>query len=140
MRELCFPWDDVQMDNDTEWRVWHQLWGVWKIDQLHTTPIVPARAQNSQIVQHATFEEAVDSCTGTRIFLDVDAADTLMDLPADLPNPSIIVGSSELSTKGMEMPGDLVCRVITPAPGDMYGFNAAAIVLAWLANRHLIGG
>lgn len=139
MLMVAYPWDTGQIHPECEWHLWHQLWGVWGVDMFHTSPVIPAYAQNSNITQHATFEEAVAACTGQRIFLDANSPNTMVDLPANLTDTSIIVGNTPISTVGMEQPGDLTCRVITPGAGDMYGVNAAAIVLAWQSNRSIIG-
>ena len=129
MITVCFAWDVAQVDPLLEWRVWRQLRGAFAVDRLVAFPISDEiEAAQINVEQYATAQEALDTCQGTKVVLD-PAGDPYVELPAgDL---TIVVGSTlqDLS----DCTGD--CRVMLPtsSPVDLYGFNAAAVML-WEAS------
>jgi hypothetical protein len=126
MITVCTRWESVQMPADLEWRMWTQLAGAFGVDRFAAAPIV--LGPTSRLNQYETFEEALESCQGQRVFLEPTGEKTISEIPDG--DVVFILGNTQHSNKHLTKSGETY-RIATPRQTDLYGINAAAIALAY---------
>lgn len=126
MLTICARWEDQQMHPKIEWRMWRQLKGAFNIYRFAMTPI--AGFERHRLDQYETFEEALDSCEGERVFLEPTGHKSICDIPKG--NIVLILGNTTNSNMEYAQRNQTY-SIATPNRTDMYGMNAAAIALAY---------
>ena len=124
-------WDEAQLPPETEWRMYRQLRGAFKVDRFIFTPIAPDLLSYGGVNQFDTMEEALDSAVGQRVFLEATGEKTLADIPED--DIVLIIGNTNQSNV-KHSHKDERYRIDAPNNIDLYGVNAAAIALAYRVN------
>ena len=120
-------WETLQMDPELEWRMWRQLKGAFDIDRFVFAPCQESM-MTVNIDQYDDMQEALDSCQGSRVFLEVSGEKNLSEIPSG--DIVLVLGNTQGSNIAYAQPGETY-KIATPSPTDMYGLNAAAIALAY---------
>lgn len=130
MLTICSRWDTLNLDPVTEWRMWRQLRGAFNINRFAMTDVQVALS-GVDLDQYATMEDALASCTGTKVFLEPTGTHTMDDVPDITTNDVVfILGNTHDGNAHLVQPGDLSVALPCANPVDLYGVNAAAIALA----------
>ncbi len=113
-----------------EWRMWRQLRGAFSIDRFVFVPKLPEMSTFS-FDQFDDMQEALDTCTGVKVFLEQGGDHTLHDL-ANLEDEDVvlILGNTEFGNSDYIKSEDLSVSIKSDNT-DLYGINAAAIALAY---------
>ena len=125
MITICSRWETSQMPPETEWQLWRQL-RFFGVDRFVFTPIAP-ELLNVNIDQYDTLEEALATCHGERVFLELKGEKTMSELPKG--DVTFILGNTPQNNLSFAKP-DETYR-INPKGLCLYGTNAAAIALAY---------
>ena len=114
------------MPPETEWQLWRQLRGAFKVKRFVFVPRVP-EMDNYSFDQFDSMEEALESCKGERVFLEPTGYQPVLAIPTD--DIVLILGNSAMSN--MEHAKlDEHYKIFSDANTHLYGSNAAAIALA----------
>lgn len=125
-------WESTQMPELTEWQMWRQLRGAFRIDRLIFVPKV-YKMEGYIFEQANTMEEALDMLPSDtpRCFLEPTGYNSLADLPSGDDIAFILGNTSKHNMEHAEV--HETYSIATPAgpnKAHLYGINAAAIALA----------
>lgn len=112
--------------------MWRQLRGAYGIDVFNVTPIAPVMSGVS-IGHFSTMEECLDASTGIRIFFEPDGDCALSDIPSG--DKVLVFGNTNQGNGHLSRPEDICVKIPSLNPTDLYGVNAAAIVLHYLHGQ-----
>ena len=116
-------WEYGWLEPKVELFMFRQLCAAYKVDRLVMIPTL--LGPRTSVDQYDTLEEALESCSGERIFLEPSGSEHLDTF--DHPEDAVyIFGKAMISNRHEE--GKMV-RINTPSMTDMFAVNAAAIVL-----------
>lgn len=110
------------MPPQIEWNMWRQIRGAFKVQRVIMTPV-----NNMRVEQYPTIEAALQTCSGSRVFLEPKGQKSLNEIPEG--DIIIILGNTSMNNLSIAKP-DETYRIDTPTTTDMYGVNAAAIAMA----------
>jgi len=110
--------------------MWRQIKGAYGIDRFCVAPAIQEMAGVGAIDHYDSMAEALATTTGVKVFLEPGGTDSLADIPDG--DVVLIFGNTETGNSGLIQPGDLSVQIPSANPVDLYGINAAAIVLAYL--------
>jgi len=129
MLTVIARWEDLQMPEQLEWRMWRQLRG-FGIGRFVFTPIAPELSQVA-IEQYETMEEALAAVPeGNRVFLEPTGYNTMYDLPDRNEDVVFILGNTQRSNMEHANVNETY-RISAPMNADMYPTSAASIALAY---------
>jgi len=129
MLTVIARWEDLQMPEQLEWRMWRQLRG-FGIDRFVFTPIAPELSQVA-IEQYETMEEALAAVPeGNRVFLEPTGYNTMYDLPPRDEDVVFILGNTKFSNIEYAQVNETF-RITADNKINMYPTSAAAIVFAY---------
>ncbi|MGI9317648.1 MAG: hypothetical protein ACR2QW_09975 [bacterium] len=114
------------MPPETEWQLWRQLKGSFRVDRFHMVPVVE-NFRRGNVYQYETMEEALAEAIGDRVFLEPKGGKSVADLPQG--DIVLVFGNTEHSNQEFAKPDEMY-RINTPSRTVLYGCNAAAIALA----------
>lgn len=129
MITLVARWDDTQMVPEVEWRLWRQMKGAFKISRFVFVPVAP-KMEGYALDQYNTMEEALESTTGERVFLEPSGYNPLHELPQG--DIVMICGNSSMNNIEYATV-DETYQIQTEGGihhNHLCGSNAAAIALA----------
>jgi hypothetical protein len=121
-------WEPDPQIADVELRFWGQL-KAFGIDRMIFVP-VKDEYSNRGIDQYDTIQDALDTVTGNRVFLESTGYKGMTDLPPRDEDVVFILGCSPTSN-ACHAQVDEMYRIHEPAVTDMYPTCAAAIALAF---------
>ena len=119
------------MEADLEWRIWRQLGGAFNVDHFIFTPEVNS-VNSSKITQCSSMQEALSLATGTLVFLEPWAKQSITQIPKSEDYTLILSDTSQNNSKFCTSENSY--RIYTPNKTDMFGFNAASITLSHLCG------
>ncbi|MGI9248715.1 MAG: hypothetical protein ACR2QI_06840 [Woeseiaceae bacterium] len=114
------------MPPETEWQLWRQLRGAFRINRFHMTPVVEGFKYGG-VFQYETLEEALEAAEGDRVFLEPAGVNPVGDIPQG--DIVLVTGNTEWDNKSYAKPEETY-RINTPSKTVLYGSDAAAIALA----------
>ena len=126
MITIVARWETTQMPAETEWQLWRQLRGAFKVKRFVFVPCIP-EMDNYSFDQFDSMEEALESCEGKRAFLEPTGYNTVHELPQD--DIVLILGNSAMSNIEHANVNE-THKIFSDTPTHLYGSNAAAIALA----------
>lgn len=124
------------MPADLEWRMWRQLRGAFGIDQFIFTP-VNHKMEGYTFRQADNIREAVNVLPpDTQLcYLEPGGFKSMYDLPSAQDDVALILGSTDISNMHSEVVPPDAYGIQTFGNTDLYGINAAAIALAFMAGQ-----
>jgi hypothetical protein len=123
-------WEDTQMPRETEWQLWRQLRGAFKVKRFVFVPRY-LEMDNYSFDQFDTMEEALASCEGERAFLEPGGYKNMHQIPQG--DIVMIFGNSAESNFSYADVSETY-QIFTEGGtrhNHLYGSNAAAIALAF---------
>ena len=120
MLTVIYRQEVTQMPSLVEAKIWRQLRGAFRIDQLIEVP-----------GDFATVEEALENAPGARVFLEPKGVHRLDAMPPD-GDLVLIVGNTAENNLAYAHPDETyyIATNGTENHNHLYGVNAAAIALA----------
>lgn len=135
MLTLAAYWDRTQVDPELEWRLWRQLRGAYNIGRFVLVPEVSHVAGISADF-YPDMATALATCVGHKVFLRLGGTDTINSVPTDT-DYTIVVGSTVENLSGLPQAGDSDIELDAINPSDLYGVNAASILIHRMFRRGL---
>lgn len=119
-------WEKDWLDPKVELFMFRQLKGAFKYDRLVMVPKLLS-GYKAAVEQYDSIEEAIDSTSGIRVYLEPTGTSKLTDIPND--DVVYILGCAGRSNKNLVHENDLFVRIDTPGTTDMFAVNAISIAL-----------
>lgn len=126
--KLIIHWDQVQLTPSDEWKLWHQLRGAYAITDIAFVPRVPDMLKLGY-GHYDTMAEALAASIGALVFLEAGGSKDVSEIPK-AGDITIIVGNTQEGNASLAEPDEMY-SIQCPAPGELFGVNAAAIALAY---------
>jgi len=117
------------MPPETEWQLWRQLRGAFKVKRFVFVPRVP-EMDNYSFDQFDTLEEALESCEGERVFLEPGGYNSMHQIPQ---GDIVMVFGNSAESNFSHAKVNETYQIFTEGGTNhnhLYGSNAAAIALA----------
>lgn len=131
MITICTRWETTQMSSELEWHMWRTIKGAFSVNRFVFIPKISSM-QNYTFEQFDSMEEALESCTGKRIFLEPKGKYKLSYLTSHKDDDIVLVlGNCSKNNLDLIRPEDVSIRIESNKPSHLYGTNAAAIALAY---------
>lgn len=126
-------WETGWLEPKVEAFMFRQLKNAYKFDRLVMVPRL-LEGHIKSVDQFDTMEEALQTTTGTKVFLEPKGHSpfSAVLLHDDLV---FILGNANEGNARRAKSGDLVVRIDTPGQTDMFAVNAAAIALDRVHER-----
>lgn len=118
------------MPAETEYQIWRQLRGAFKIKKMVFVPVIESM-KNYAIDQYATMEEALEATkdAGERAFLEPSGYKGMYDLPQG--DIVLILGDSGNDNMQHAQVNETYMIKAPSVRTHLYGVDAAAIALAY---------
>lgn len=121
-------WDEKQIPCNIEWQLYRQLRGAFKVDRFVFVPINPTMMNHGGVHQFETMDEALENCTGKRVFLEPTGKKELCDIPSG--DIVLIIGNTDENNLKYSSESETY-KIKTTGATELYGSNAAAIALSY---------
>lgn len=119
-------WEEGWLEHRIEYFMWKQLAAAFKVDRIVMVP----KSNNTRIPidQYNTMEEALESCKGTKYFLEPTGSENIDDIEIN-GDVVFIFGNAMNHNKNYIKENDISVRIETPQSTDIFAVNALAITL-----------
>ena len=122
-------WESDILEPALEMRMLRQLKGAYRIDRILMSPVMESMMNRANVEQFETIEEALETCSGTIVFLEPNGTSSLTELP-ETDDITFVTGNAYHSNMRLA-DGHITCKINSPADTDMFAVNAIAIALAY---------
>jgi len=121
-------WESDIVEPELELRMLRQIKGAYGINRILMVPIIESMNRRTNVEQFGTIEEALETCSGTIVFLEPNGTTQLSELPKT-DDITFVTGNAYISNMSLA-DNNITCKINSPKQTDMFAVNAVAIALA----------